>query len=77
MCLAEIQGINILNTKGQMGTAYVRDIYDMTWIMATYHKEINKYEIRIVSWMGSGCRPLQSLEGWKRGLVNMSLEIPS
>ena len=42
MRLAEIQGVNILNTKGQMDTACVRDIYRMTWTMAICHEERKK-----------------------------------
>ena len=52
-----------------MDAACVRDIYRRTWTMATYHEERQKSEIRMVSWMGFACRPLHSLEGWKRGLV--------
>ena len=46
----------------------------MTWTMAIYHEERKKTEIRVVSWMDCACRPLHSLEGRKRGLVDMSLE---
>ena len=69
--LAEIQGVNILNTKGQMHTPCVWDIYRMTWTKATCHEERKKSKIRMISWMGCARRPLQSLEGWKRGLVIM------
>ena len=60
--------------EDQMDTLCVWDIYRMTWTMATCHKERKKYEIRMISWMGCARKPLQNLEGWTRGLVNMSLE---
>ena len=51
--------MNILKTKGQMDTTCVRGYLSYHMSHGNTSRGKNIFEIRMVSWMGCVCRPLQ------------------